>query len=257
MTEKGEGESGRDGTEATRINLGGMGADTPVYRTIPLRRLYELFGNRENVLPRPSKWDDPFENFILKSPVQISSGEIGRFGFHDHVYGQCWTLHKASDATWRIYSPDKNAVRIRSTIGTLAASLSATLGEWAHTQVFIGKVDYLFEPELRQFAATVFEDGLSAEAIARSLLVKRRAFKHEREIRLIYCERETVNHADDLYRYPVDPNTLVTQIMVDPRLPKAEADRLKGEIRNRTGFGGDIKRSLLYAPPKGFLIMMP
>jgi hypothetical protein len=45
--------------------------------------------------------------------------------------------------------------------------------------------------------------------------------------------------------------------MIDPRLPKTEAKHLKSEIRARTGFQGEIKRSLLYAPPKGFLIKIP
>jgi len=194
----------REGTEYTRINLCGVDRDTPIYRIMPLSRLCQLFEKSENVLPQPSKWDDPFENFILKSPVQISSGEIGSFGFHDDVYGQCWTLHRASDAMWRIYSPDKDAVRVRTTIEKLARSLSSPLGSWAHAQSFIGKVEYLFKPDLENFAATIFEDELSPATIARSLLVKRRAFLHEREVRLIYCEREPVKHTDGLYRYAVD-----------------------------------------------------
>jgi hypothetical protein len=248
--------SGSGTTVCTRINLRRT-QDTQIYRIIPVNRLYELFDNKENVLPRPPKWEDPFENFILKSPVQISSGEVGNFAFHDDVYGQCWTLHKASDAMWRIYSPNKDAVRIRTTMEKLANSLSAGLGRWAHVQSFIGKVDYLFKAELKKFAETVFEDGLNPAAIARSLLVKRRAFRHEREIRLIYCERERVKHTDGLYRYAIDPHTLIEQIMVDPRLPKPKADQLKSEIRDQTGFQGELKRSFLYAPPKGFLIRMP
>jgi hypothetical protein len=41
--------------------------------------------------------------------------------------------------------------------------------------------------------------------------------------------------------------------MIDPRLKKERADRLKVAIREQTGFSGPIKRSLLYAPPKGFV----
>ena len=70
-----------------------------------MKRLLELFQTRHNVLVAPEKWDDPFENFILKSD------RVSRRGW----YGQCWTWQRASDAMWRIYSGDKNGVRMRST----------------------------------------------------------------------------------------------------------------------------------------------
>jgi hypothetical protein len=95
------------------------------------------------------------------------------------------------------------------------------------------------------------------EALAQSLLVKRAAFQHEREVRLLYFERSNVKHADGLYRCAIDPHDLIDQIMVDPRLSVDKANRLKGQIKKRTGFQGDIKRSLLYAPPSGFVVKIP
>lgn len=246
-----------DGSKYTRLNLTKMSKDTFVYRILSKARLYELFATRENVLVRPSKWEDPFENFILKSPVQTASGEMGEFAFHDHFYGQCWTLHKSSDAMWRIYSRDKDAVRVRTTIDKLAGSLSAHLGPWAHVQSFIGKVEYLSEKKLRKFAATIFNNGLNANAFARSLLIKRLAFQHEREVRLLYFEKDKIKQTGGLFRYSVDPHALIDQIMTDPRLPQAKAVALKQEIEQKTSFRGPIKRSLLYAPPKGFVIRIP
>jgi hypothetical protein len=247
-----------DGTQYTFINRDGITENDFIYRIIPKDRLYKLFNNQQNVLLQPSKWEDPFENFILKSPVQTASGQMGKFSFHDDFYGQCWTLHRASDAMWRIYSPKKDAIRIRTTIDRLASSLSKTLGNWAHVQCFIGKVNYLSEKHLKKFAASVFANNLSPDALAQSLLVKRSAFQHEREVRLLYLEREpNVKHPKGLYRYNVDPHELIDQIMVDPRLPINKAEALMNEITQKTGFKGRLKRSLLYAPPKGFLIRIP
>ena len=65
---------------------------------------FELFEGRKNALVLPSKWQDPFENVILNAVVRTASGESGKFSFHEDIYGQCWTLHTASDAMWRIYS---------------------------------------------------------------------------------------------------------------------------------------------------------
>jgi hypothetical protein len=73
-----------------------------------------------------------------------------------------------------------------------------------------------------------------------------------REVRLLYFSPKAKNPSD-LHPYPIDPHTLIEQIMIDPRLKKERADRLKVAIREQTGFSGPIKRSLLYAPPKGFV----
>jgi hypothetical protein len=76
-----------------------------IYRIISIDRLFELFANNENVLVSPKKWEDPFENFISKSKVLKTDGEIVDFDFRNEIYGQCWSQHKVSDAMWRIYSP--------------------------------------------------------------------------------------------------------------------------------------------------------
>lgn len=45
--------------------------DKNIYRIFSFDRLTEMFNERKITLLKPKKWDDPFENFILKS--------IGRF----------------------------------------------------------------------------------------------------------------------------------------------------------------------------------
>ena len=114
------------------INLRDEEVNKHVYRVMSLRRFYELFSNQENVLVRPSKWEDPFENFILNAQVRLSDGTIAKFGFRNDFYGQCWTKLTSSDALWRIYSPEKTGIRVRTTVENLFASLYGPLHEWAH-----------------------------------------------------------------------------------------------------------------------------
>lgn len=93
---------------------------------------------------------------------------------------------------------------------------------------------------------------MNPQTIAETLLVKRMAFEHEKEIRLIYFENQ--RSQSDLYFYPFDPHEMIDQIMIDPRMTEGDADALKAEIQSRTFFKGTILRSLLYAPPKGFIL---
>ena len=238
--------------------IGKIARDTTIYRVFPRDRFFQLFQEGKNALVWPTKWEDPFENFILKSPVRTASGEVGKFGFQNDVYGQCWTLHKASDAMWRIYSRDMDAVRLRTTVGKLLESICAANKGNEMDRCLIGRVTYPTEPKLKKLAQTVFKDGLNAKAVAQSLLVKRKAFKHEKEVRIIYFEGEPTKHENGVYKYPLNPLTVFDQIMIDPRMPYANFVQFKKEIIKETGFSTKrIKGSLLYKPPKGFIIEVP
>src|SRR5690606_15047899 len=98
------------------------------------------------------------------------------------------------DAMWQIYSNKKDGVRIRTTVGALIESLCKIHGDWSNLTCFIGRVEYMSEKRLKELARTIFQDGITPEAIARSLLVKRNAYTHEREVRLIYIERSNEKH---------------------------------------------------------------
>jgi Protein of unknown function (DUF2971) len=238
------------------INIDLNVKDQYIYRIISIDRLFELFSNKENVLVNPKKWEDPFENFILKSKHQLPNGEIVDLGFRDNFYGQCWSRHKASDAMWRIYSPTFNSVRIRTTIPKLANSLSNGLQPWQNDQWFIGKVKYLNNKKMMDFAKTVFKGKPNPEAyeLAKTLLVKRPAFRHENEVRLLYFEKDNGKH-HDTYKYAIDPHDLIDQIMIDPRVDYPEFQKIKADIKFKTNFQGRILRSLLYAPPKNMLFL--
>ena len=122
---------------------------TKVYRIIPRKYFDDLFIEKKNTLVRSKLWPDPFENLALNSNIDVL-GEIGTFGFSDDVYAQCWTLNQASDAMWQIYSHGtdrKDGIRIRSTVGKLLESLSAT-AKYPDIECFIGKVGYLTDKEL-------------------------------------------------------------------------------------------------------------
>ncbi|CAB3961053.1 hypothetical protein BLA3211_00792 [Burkholderia aenigmatica] len=233
------------------INLKPEDADKYIYRIISMEHLTAWFENRENVMVKPNKWDDPFENFILRSKVKLPEGNIIEYPFHDSMYGQCWSLHKASDAMWRIYSKEKLGLRVRTTIRGLITSLARHHGRLPQATCAIGKVRYLKTRDIEKQANQTFNDsGLAVDKIFESLLFKRMAFKHENEVRLLYCELDQDACGNDLHKYEIDPNELISQIMIDPRLSEGEAREIKSTIKAKLKFKGDVKRSMLYAPPK-------
>jgi hypothetical protein len=230
------------------LNLKEADLNKKIYRIISLSRLEELFETRRNVLVKPHKWEDPFENFILRSKVKLPTGEIIEYNFHNWLYGQCWSFHKASDAMWRIYSPKSDGVRIRTTLKKLAESFFQSQKTKHEFKCAIGKVLYLKEKELKDYANNTFDDyGITLKNLFSGLLVKRPAFKHENEVRLLYCSIDDNEPNSDIFSYVIEPHSLITQIMIDPRLDQKKANSLKNHIKNKTKFKGDIRRSLLYS----------
>ena len=61
-------------------------------------------------------------------------------------------------------------MRIRTTVGKLIDSLRTAQANWADATCFIGKVDYRGEARLKNFARTIFKDGITARAIVRDSL---------------------------------------------------------------------------------------
>ncbi len=233
------------------IDIDDSDLDKPIYRIISLERLLELFVTGQNILVKPALWEDVFENFILKSPVQLQSGEIVEYNYYDRMYGQCWTLDNASDAMWRIYSSDKSGLRIRTTIRKLTESLYSAQTSLSDVRCCVGKVDYLTENELMDIANTTFDDsGIGVYELFRSLLVKRKAFLHEYEVRALYEEFDDDGFSNDLFKYSIEPHNFIDQIMIDPRRSYSEFEVIEKIIRKATGFKGEIKRSPLYTFPK-------
>lgn len=255
--------SGGGGMDRTNyLNFGEPDLNLPLYRYIELQPLYAMLERRQNQLSHPSRWGDPFENLTLSGRGRYPDGSIRPFGLRDHVYGQCWTKEKRSDAMWRIYCPadrDGNfdGVRIRTSLRRLANSLFHAVGRHAQECAFIGKVRYLPDGRLDRIARSLFSKGITPVSIAKSLLIKRTAFEHEREVRLIYRNLSEETSEDGRFRYPIDPERLITQIMVAPRQSVIEAEKIKTEIMERTAGRIRVKRSLLYKAPEGLLFDVP
>jgi hypothetical protein len=213
-----------------------------------------MFDKKVNTLVKPVLWDDPFENFILKSPGIMPNGENVRFGFHDHLYGQCWSLKVESDAIWRIFAPDKDGVKIRTTVNKLYYSLYEQANP-ANKDIscFIGKVKYLAKKKLIEYVDNFNPIDSRGDRIASSLLIKRTPFSHENEVRLIYMQHDRNLPDSNIFQYPFDVLKTVDQITFDPRMDYDKYVEYKNEFKS-LGFEGNIIQSSLYTPPKGFLI---
>ena len=232
------------------INLTDEELDRPVYRIMPVNRLLQCFEEKQLILVPPSKWDDPFENWLLSSKVKITlTGEIGDMnGIRDKIYGQCWTQHRETDAMWRIYSSDTNGAKVKTTPRKLLKALMENGDENPKINCFIGKVKYQTQKDLFSSLNSIEVMDAAGIGVAQSLLYKRKEFSHEREVRLIFIDGE-----GPIYKLNIDPLTMFDEVVFDPRVDKHLFNAYKSAVQAK-GFQGRIAQSTLYRPPQEMLI---
>lgn len=223
-----------------------------IYRVFSVARFFEILATNQNTLVRPAKWDDPFENFILRSTANYQ-GRTVHFDFKDHLYGQCWTLHKESDAMWRIYSQQKDGLTVQSTVKKLLESLAASVGAIARISCFIGRVQYRPETDLVGMVKNqelMREDVMdpSGSGQAWTLMWKREEFSHEEEVRLVYFNHDKT-YTSDFFSYHIEPLDLFENVVFDPRISPEIYEVFRVHLEN-LGFSGRVSRSSLYRLPQ-------
>jgi hypothetical protein len=233
------------------LNLGQSELDQHVYRIMKQDYVISLFVDRQNVLSQVQNWKDKFENFQIKLGG-VLDGKKFEYDYKNDFVGQCWTGDSLSEAMWGIYANDPSTryLRIRSTPRKLLNALIHAHPKMPQDTCFVGKVEYKREEELKAFLRSGGALEISAISLAKALLLKRRAFKHESEVRLLHFGEATDYDQQGLYRYDVDPHQLITQIMADPNRDRGNWQNEKTAIQQKTGFAGEIRRSKIYDPPE-------
>ena len=78
---------------------------------------------------------------------------------------------------------------------------------------------------------------------ADALLLKRTAFTHEHEVRLLYVDADRKFEKDEQLEVPFDTNSVIDEIMLDPRTISGGEPKRR-EWLQENGFKNSIKPSL-------------
>lgn len=173
------------------LNVNSLNLDLTesIYRIFKYDYFLNDLKDRTLTLVRPNTWQDPFENFLLNSRGQLPDGRIVDFqGVRDKFYAQCWSLKEECDGLWRNYKGEnKLAIKIKTTTKRLFEGIYDVTNKFHYINYFIGKVDYVSDGEISDFFQnkvdfTSFQSGIE---FAQTLLIKRKAFSYEDEVRII------------------------------------------------------------------------
>lgn len=229
--------------------IGDINEETPIYRVFPRKWFLELIKNSNNGLVKPRVWDDPFENAFLKCTAVMDSGEEASLEkLREKWYGQCWTTEKDTDAMWRIYSPNKDGVRVKTTVKKIFSHLwNSCPNGYAAKSCFIGKVEYKSREEIEKAMAGSYVQNLifNEKVTARTLLIKRREFDHEKEVRILFHDMPN-SGTDAVHQYKVELNDTLEEVTVDPRADPEEVDKLAIILKD-LGLKAPVNQSNLYS----------
>ena len=219
--------------------------NVPIYQILPVKCLIKIFRNNSlrfnNIL---QSWEDPYELFMLKQKITVEGfpNFNAPLELQKNYYGQCWSLNKDSDAMWRIYSPDKESVRIKTTVMKMINVLKQTRAMMRVAPLF-GKVKYLTQDKITEWLLKTQNDKKLwiFDCFSRSLFVKRCEFEHENEIRFLihngnFDDAPTYDNVyDDYIDMQVEPSTFIEEIALDPRLSDEDFEDRKILLSSITG----------------------
>lgn len=234
---------------------------TRLMRFTTVEHLREMIRTRRNFLASVFAWQDVWEGLARNIELKDRNGnhiDISRIT--TSFYGQCWSLSEFdSELLWnaRCSKMAQNGVCIRSTFGKLASSFIEGIGIVALKTNLIarlGAVQYLsdeqFEDKIQSLCSSTFDSAamnLAGKELLECLMVKRKRFSDEKEVRLIvdyvgvcgktpdYLATGKFSPALKGLTYSIEPACFLDEIIVDPRISKSKAD----EIIN--GLNSDLK----------------
>lgn len=232
------------------INSINLDLTEPLYRIFNYDYFLKDLQNNTLTLVQPHSWQDPFENFLLRSQGRLDDGTIVGFdSIRDSFYSQCWSQKEECDGLWRNYKGDNQfAIKVKTTSGKLFENLYDISNQFHYLSYFIGKVDYVSDSEI----ASYFKDKIdfnnfqSGAEFASTLLLKRMAFAYEEEVRIIVYEKN--NASGNILPVQFDINNAVDEIVFDPWVNEDVFNEKKQELID-AGFSGRITRSGLYNEP--------
>ena len=152
------------------LQTGGVNTNG-LYRYISFESFVGLIQEQALTFVLPEVWDDPKENAAFLELVKNEESEYAKIAhliIRDKTYCQCWSLLSESDAMWRIYSYNNRAVQIRTSHEKIKLL----------NDIDIVTVTYSDNLNLDNY-------GNKKDAFLKALGIKRTAFEHEKEVRLI------------------------------------------------------------------------
>ena len=208
-----------------------------IYRYMPVHRLWQVLATKRLYFMRNSKWDDPFEGFLVKQYCTINNKDYGHL--NANKFFLCCCRIEERDHLWQNYTPNKDGVLVKlNTKGLLALESS----------IQYHPIKYPKRDEIKELLDQINKKQFQRDHILSLFFIKRFAFEPEKEIRFL-LEDSTVK--DDTVGVEIEPKRIIMNVLFDPRMDHDTYEYHREFIQDRFGIS-NISHSSLYDPERCF-----
>ncbi len=148
-----------------------------IYKYLSFPAFVDMIQRRSLHFVLPSQWEDTEENSFVYKWVRELDESLNRWMtllLVNRTYAQSWTSLEESDAMWRIYSYDSQAIRIKIDVSSIA--------ELEGVKV----LPVIYNDNLIRYSRSELS---CSEILMKYIAQKRKAFEHEKEVRLLYLDK--------------------------------------------------------------------
>lgn len=217
--------------------LDDLNENTSLFRFMDLKQFLALIEKKKTYLTRIIEWEDPWEAPLRNLPTsREGSLEHSLYSSDEDIYGQCWTRVE-TDAMWRIYSPNKDGIMIETKVKKINNLNNLPRSCLAPIQYFDKLKNGIEELQQKKYPQ-----------LYHSVFLKRRAFEHENEVRLVAnYQHENIErkHSPKIIEIPIDPIEFIISVTVDPRADEWYVETVRLYCK-RFGFKFIVHKSDLY-----------
>lgn len=194
----------------------GLEDDMKLYRYLSLSQFLEFMEKRKIYLTNINYWEDTWEAPAEKIKL-IDNDNIRK----KELIGQSWSMQDVSDALWRIYSKEKEGIMIQTTVKKFDLIKGIKIAMLAPVIYYEN-----LEEILNKFKYPKNYNGIPGVGF-----LKRKAFEHEKEVRLITLNDS--EHVEGVFQdsghflFELNPIEFIEGIIIDPRAEEWYVDTIK------------------------------
>lgn len=214
-----------------------------LYRFVPVERLLQILIEKQITFVNPELWEDPFEKMYISGTYNVA-GTKKTWPLRNKIFSLCWTKTAASEAFWKGYTPLNDGVRISLNTEKFAYYLES----FHEVDVYVGRVDYRLTNDILRYKKD--KDYMRNKLLSDNpyenlelLLLKRKTFKYEDEIRFILIPRKKIKE-NKFYHVPLNPIDFFMDFQLHPRLGLYHAEIIRDYLKRETSL--KVSHSRLY-----------
>lgn len=243
--------------------LNNLKPETPIYKYIPLKYVAEMFRSKKMRFNRMSEWEDVYENYFLKQRLvhKYSENLIDTQDVIDSCYGQSWSKLPETDSMWRIYSKNKDAIKVKTTAEKLFNIVCKS--ETDSANVIMANVNYRTQEDIDDEFDKIEKSNMSLSQIGNlqnfireSLITKRSEFIHEEEVRIVkMLEVQPNKNHTAFIEADFKPEDFFEELTIDPRADRIDEDNSRDLLLHVGANPSKIKKSNLYTLKRHTLLI--